>query len=459
MIKNLNTQLTTKFDSLFGTFRVSDINSGSNLLETVLRYISVLTAGEKLFENEYQPLSYREANAHWFETGDIRENSITIITECNDNFWGGGAPFQTCLVDNPEFIELNDNFCPVNQFLSSKPQFSRVFVNNARKCAVITTSSSAPTSRWFIKMLSVLPRVLQWVFTSEELRTDKFFKYLSDENYDGICNAVDEICSKFDFRKIQLTKLLSGYEGCYLEEQISYLKGHNEEIYSNIKRCEKSIANYLQQKSINDIQINSFQNALQNEKNDAVLNFFIQRPCLQIIKRSHNELYYSIVETLEFYDEEEYSRTMPNYISVLPSRCQDNYKKLLDSIFIDRKGVFRVKSDFVFTYPAGLEAKRKGEIVRSRYNDILPHPHLSTFACLGGNSTAIDKYLAEGNWDMAIDQTIGATKNINFGDALITQGFLKFLRDNSATKMIEYGNQYLSPSEYYETVFGGKLDE
>lgn len=458
-MKSLNTQLTTRFDSLFGTCRTSNID-GSNLLETTLRYISVLTAGEKVFESDYKHLYYRERNYNWLSTNYIaHENCMIVITGCDDSAWRDDSSLKKCLVDSPDFVELNDNFCPVNQFLSSKPQFSRVFVNNTRKTAVITTSSSSPSTRWFVKMLSILPKILQWLFTTEELRTDKYFKSLLDENCDEIVKVVDEICSNFDLRKIQLTKLLSGYEGCYLREQILHLKESNEGLYRNIKNYEETIAQYLQEKSINDIKINSLQNALSNEEKDVVLNFFIQRPCLQIIKRSHSALYYSIVETLEFYDEEEYARSMPNHISVLPNNCQDNYKKLLDSIFVDRKGVFRVKSDFVFTYPAKLVAKQKGEIEGSQYNDVLPHPHLTTYACLGGNKNEINKYLEEGNWDMAIDQTIGATKNINFGDAVVVAKFLKFLKDNPTTKMIEYGDQYLSPSEYYEIVFGGKLDE
>lgn len=456
-MKSLNTQLTTKFDSLFKVHRTSNID-GSNLLETTLRYISVLTAGEKVFESDYKNLGYTERNFYWLSLNDITcENCMIVITGCDDSTWRDDSSLKKCLVDSPDFVELNDNFCPVNQFLSCKPQFSRVFVNNARKTAVITTSSSSPSTRWFVKMLSILPRILQWLFTTEELRTDKYFKGLLDENCDEIVKVVDEICSKFDFRKIQLTKLLSGYEDYYVMEQIQHFKYENEGIYNNIRDCERNIANYLSTKAHNDIQIQALQNSLKN--GNAVLDFFMQRPCLNIIKRQGGRLFYSVIETLEFYDEEEYARSMPNYITGLQDNHQANYKKLLDSIFIDKKGAFRVKSDFVFNYTSSLQPKKEGEIAGSVYLDILPHPHLANFACLGANVTEIDKYLEEGNWDMAIDQTIGATKNINFGDSAVINRFLGFLERNPTTKMIEYGDQYLSPSEYYEIVFGGKLDE
>lgn len=457
-MKSLNTQLTTKFNNLFDINRTSVID-GSNLLETTLRYISVLTAGEKVFESDYQHLKYTEASAYWASVQDIaRENSIMVITDCDNRYWGEGSSFQTYFVDSPDFVELNDNFCPVNQFLSSKPQFSRVFVNNSLKSAVITTSSATPSTRWFIKMLSVLPRVLQWIFTTEELRTDKYFKSLLDEDFDGIINAVNETCSKIDFRKIQLTKLLAGYEDYYVTEQIQNLKHTNEAFYNDIRECERKIANYLSIKAQNNIQIQALQNSLKNGDN-AVLNFFMQRPCLTIIKREGGRLFYSVTETLEYYDEEEYARSMPNYITRLQDKHQANYKKLLDSIFIDKKGAFRVKSDFVFNYTSSLQPKKKDEVVGSMYFDILPHPHLANFACLGANAAAIDKYLEEGDWDMAIDQTIGATKNINFGDSAVVGRFLDFLECNPKTKMIEYGDQYLSPSEYYKIVFGGELYE
>ena len=104
-------------------------------------------------------------------------------------------------------------------------------------------------------------------------------------------------------------------------------------------------------------------------------------------------------------------------------------KDIFHAVFAEGKGMFRVEGVFRLVNLASIIARR-GTTSGQFSETHMPHPHLYHHACLGGNETYINNYLKQGNWDMAIEQTIAAVKNINFGDATVIREFVEDVQNS-----------------------------
>ena len=67
----------------------------------------------------------------------------------------------------------------------------------------------------------------------------------------------------------------------------------------------------------------------------------------------------------------------------------------------------------------------------------MPHPHLIRFGCLGTNGAELDKYNSQYEWDMAIEQVIAATRNINIDDPSAMYEFIESIRNRRTSKYYE----------------------
>ena len=133
-----------------------------------------------------------------------------------------------------------------------------------------------------------------------------------------------------------------------------------------------------------------------------------------------------VAETIEYFDSDAFIRLYNNPNSSIGGASKD-VKDIFHAVFADNKGVFKVEGMFQLTNLASIRAishSTSGQFGDTR----LPHPHLYHHACLGGNETYINNYLRQGNWDMAIEQTIAAVKNINFGDSTVIREFVEDVR-------------------------------
>jgi hypothetical protein len=126
--------------------------------------------------------------------------------------------------------------------------------------------------------------------------------------------------------------------------------------------------------------------------------------------------------------------------------------EVIINVFLKHYGTFRVDSMFTMTGISSLNVKSHTRA--DEYLDThLPHPHLVNHGCLGGNGTYIGKYMSEGRWDMAIEQSIAATKNINFGDTTVVNSMMRDIYNRMDVKFIIADNgQEMSPNEFLEYV-------
>jgi hypothetical protein len=167
--------------------------------------------------------------------------------------------------------------------------------------------------------------------------------------------------------------------------------------------------------------------AKQSQKHGRSLyKFFKQHKQLKFIGTGDDEysneqnVYFEICETLEYYDEEDLETLIANKYSIFYSNFTPFAQAIIKAVFIYHRGSIRVRSCFCLSGLSTLTSC--GKMLHS-YDDSLPHPHLVDYNCLGGNLIPIEEAMSSGDWDLAIEQAISATKNINFMDSVVFSTF------------------------------------
>lgn len=418
---DVNTLITgSDANALFG-------DDYDNLLETTLRYIALkyhqgdIADIKPIRSNCEQFSRYADGNelAQLAENGDV-DTELFIYT----------APRDTKLlyIDAEGWVQLDKPPFPVSLFLS-KVSETRVFINNNVKKAIIFVRNA--TEKWIELLCASMFRVIPWRCNNGEIDKDDhlLFASICQRDSETFTSIVNSLVRKKDLKSVRLKTMLFGWGDGYREVQMQSIQNRINEYHRYIADCQNKISNYL--RGLAELNVNLSALQAQNiSKDDSVFKFFKTHSDIYVKTTQRDPqygdiLYYSIVDTLEYYDKDEFLRVFNNDGSHL-GRAPREVRELLYAIFAENKGAIRVESYFKLInlsslYP--IERTTSGDFI-----DIsIPHPHLYHYACLGANGNYINSYLENGDWDMAIEQTIAATKNVNFGDGAVMSKFINDL--------------------------------
>ena len=298
-------------------------------------------------------------------------------------------------------------------------------------------------------LMAIYPKLVPWLSPSFDNEDKTLVEAILTKNLDKICEITDKLVDDkigdmvdalrrkaFDVFKINPS--LNVYKNLSdiidsTRRKISELTSQLNSLYSDLHSSEEAI----RQLSL----------GANNEDSSDLLKFFKQHKQNEITEYNQGLLSFRIVETFQNYSPllEKY---MSNNYTTLGS-ISDSMKKVIKYCLIDKKAKIRTYSQWYLTNDGVLEVSRDNR----DGNTILamPHPHLMAFACLGTNGAELNNYNAAGEWDMAIEQAIAATRNINIDDNSAVRQFISHL--GSRSRFIEMPDgSIISPSELYEII-------
>ena len=393
---------------------------GSVTLGATLRFIALKHhQGEietikpiKVYTNQFA--EYNNGN---YYAQQAKENGIELYILSAPR----GAQLPT--VNEDGWVALDTPPYPVAPFLTAASE-TRVYANTTLKSTVIFVRQ--PTERWIDLLCSSMFRVLPWYFT-EGMSDDEtaLFRAISKKDADTFNNIINTLCANYDFQAARFKKVLIWWNDGYRKKQISTLKSQCDDCHANIAHYQEEIArmfNRLEQSSVNLAALE----AQGDSTDDSVYKFFMSHKQITIVTTQQcsdgNVMDYCVTETIEYFDVDAFMRLYNNSRSSIGGAPKD-VKDIFYAVFAENKGMFRVEGMFRLVNLASIVARRSS--TSGQFSEThLPHPHLYHHACLGGNETYINNYLQQGNWDMAIEQTIAAVKNINFGDGVVIGEFV-----------------------------------
>lgn len=318
----------------------------------------------------------------------------------------------------------------LNRYLSQVSP-TKVFINRELH-SVIAVVRDCASSRWAQAFGSMLLIVLPWYYQDKPSDdTIAFFKKLSLENKDispeeakaCLISFVNEVAKEIDFRDIAIKRLVSGLAD---DTRIRGIEERQEEIAT--AQCNiRDLSDRLQRQyaSLNKYQVEL--TALENAppaSDDGVREFFLQHKNITLDRRSGNRLFYHVIDTLEFYDEDEARTLFANHNSWVYRYLPHPFIPALRSLFVDKRGIIRVEGCFCLSSLRLVTPIRGNHYAQTL---TMPNPHIYFHACSGGNGDYYEQYAANGEWELGVEQSIGAAKNWSVGDSTVGKEMMEWL--------------------------------
>lgn len=359
----------------------------------------------------------------------------------------------------PAFAEHGWEYCdrtpyPVSSYLSTSQQ-TAVYVNRERKQTLVIVRKRTP--KWMMLFASVMFRVIPWLIGDNPNLTDKektFFVALGKETPDAAACIADSLCDGFDFASKFIEEALRDWDGLSIKSLIDKARRDQEEYASQMQQYESELARIMDLFDFAKKTLLAL-TSTESKGSHRVMDYFKSRPYLKVREVEDNgdgkSMYFSIERKIEYYDEDAFSRALESTRSYMGSASEE-IKAICKAIFLEHRGTIRTESVFRLhnlssLTPCSLEYDSA---------DYLRHPHLYHYNCLGGNREPINRFMASGDFDLAIDQAACATMNINFGDAVVMERMVRDLQvrynDKCCKCIIAENGVAMNPYEFYQYI-------
>lgn len=418
-------------DESFGTPRGSYPFGNNMLAETTLRYISLKKNGGSIENIPHLRVAegYTYSDLDWSRNVDEALSSYpehTFFVVAPRRGYEGALP--TILKDG--FESTNDWRIPVATILTAKTKMdTAIYVNKERRKVIIFVRKITPS--WVELFSSLLFVLVPWLYGESYEGYDEteqeFFKAINKGDSNTFTKIVNELCKDIDFAELKTRAALDNWCNSQRTSQISKFQRDIKSVLDSITSLESDLSKKnVELGVLNENLIALMASEMKNER-DEFYKFFKSRGLHFIQKGSEyggaQYIDYAIVETIENFDKDEFLRIYNMGGSYMNYEERSRAKRLMYAIFAEEKATLRTECAFRLTNLSAITPLRNS-LSGFFTGRTLPHPHLYYHACLGNNRGYIDKFLRQGDWDMAIDQTIQAAKNLNFGDSTVVGGLM-----------------------------------
>lgn len=327
---------------------------------------------------------------------------------------------------------------------------TRIFINRDEERAYIFTASL--NERWVRNLVASWPMIATWDFgdKKEVLAVSSAVSKKTSGYEEMFASYVESLTHDIDFRNIFLIGSIKGMAAHAAENQLRNAQNNLEETLSNIRDCEDRLQRYSAEYANLTVLVKALMSA-ESASDEAYIKCFSDRKNVTVMNRLDGDLYYYVTDTLEYYDEDEFLRLYKKSSSYLYQTIENDcdVAKALYCLFYKRVGEVVVSAQF--TLNDGSYVKSKGDKMPRK--DRAPQPHIYFYGCDGGNSAAYAQYAKTGDFELGVDQSISATKNINWGDSAVVPRFVEWLAKHSSAKFITMNHDVedtISLDEYIE---------
>lgn len=353
----------------------------------------------------------------------------------------------------------NNMYIKATEIFMSKYSETYIYQNPKEQRVVLFVRGDV-SREWAQALESAMFRVLPWYFPKELSTEEKdFFKALvpSSEECDEtakrklICFC-DEAAALYDLRKRRIKILLDNYSRFIAEKQIANKRAELDDIAYALSCLQEEMNQKYKAYDTLTAEINALNN-IDIADDTAVSDFFAKHKNLNLISMDGENIRYSVTDTLDYYSVEEAQKLLANERGWFLREFGQEFASLMYKLFVERRGIINISS--VFT----LSCLRYVSPLKGAWLDTqtMPNPHLYNFGCNGGNDKYYRDYAESGDWDLAIEQSISATKNWNIGDSTVGNKMFRWIQSSGDIKYIWYKDG--SPMDDIEDATLISLDE
>lgn len=371
---------------------------------------------------------------------DGNESVVTLIRVPDSEL------FEKCAVASAGWTEFDHPSQPLNAYLSQfsqkrgdKQDGTRLFVNQETHKVVALVYGSYLSGEWVQALISLLPRVMTWAFsgTKEEIKALCLsLSYVPNKEQDAAKAALIEYCkaaaAKADIRGIIISSAITGIADKMRKTRISALESARTSYEESINSFEKKLADAYRSYEETVMELNALLKTSKKD-DDSFREFFINHKDIDILSTQlDGTIEYDVTAPLQYYDEAEFRAMVENKDSVLYTSLPSRVVPILKAVFGEKLGVFQVTARFKLVALKLVSPVRR--VMKT--GDCAPNPHIYFYACSGGNDKYYAQYAKTGEWDLAIEQSCAATRNLNVGDLTVFQEFARWINENGQVKCV-----------------------
>ena len=243
-------------------------------------------------------------------------------------------------------------------------------------------------------------------------------------------NCLKELVTQFDFEKLRLKRLLSGFETRQARADIQRINGEIENYRRGIGDLSDRIAEYVRAMNERCIQVMGIEQSVErNKDNSELLDYFLcnRRVVLEDVRGTTLSFY--VKDYLEYYDEEMVQSALRNSYSYVYQFCTEEMnearmKKLMTAVFLEGKIRLRIIAAYSFDINGNITPRSYHEF-GSDYETYIPNPHINRYQCMGNYSSTINRLIRDRNYVAAIEQTVASAKSLNWGDSTVMRAFFR----------------------------------
>ena len=381
------------------------------------------------------------------------ENIDEAKENIKNNFFGGDCPyriknggFSKCDVSKEDKLISFDS--PISKFTKQNTGASLSFV--IKHGGGLTISIENDKTPFLIdrRTEKIIACYLPYMIPSKR-KTDDMDEITNkivsgDADIESLSVLVKKEEDRLNIREILFAEAFKVFCNNRNEQTLVAVQRQLEAKQTEIQKYIVLLNQYIDQKR--DLEEQYEQLSLYNKDDTAekMQRFFAQRKNITINDITRTSITYTVHETLSFWNIDSAKRILET------NQIDDpKVKFVLQKILVDCIGKINFFASFNFSNLSSILCIQQ-DIYKEGFE--APHPHLIWYGCLGENASEVIKYLADNKWDMAIEQTVAATKNINLGDATVMNKFWSWLEHNKDKKFISYKDKFYSINDFYEEV-------
>lgn len=446
--------LKPAYNSVFHTQYGSAVG-GDYSLSALLRYIRI----------KKSDIPEATGNAPWVY--DVREMRCSSIEDFKDYLTNADAQFSI-MSANGRFMPADDETLPEGWKILLQPvvaasniasvlrikyktdagqcdKKANVYINESKKSVVVLCEEYC-FDRLNARIKSCLWLFMPWYYSEMPSKEEIEFFRLFDEDKDdaAIVEEINKLALTVDARTAYLKSKLIPYEANILARREDDLTRQIESEYNSIANNETRIANSYRVIQGFEAELKAFRLSKGTATSEELCNFFITHKNVEITNIGSDYIEFEITDTIEYYDEEECKECFDNERSYIYEALGSEPVDVFRAIFVDKVAKPVASARFSLNGMKQVSVQRE-QLTENRA--VLPHPHLYRWGCWGGNDTYMREYARRGEWQLQIEQSIGAVKNINWGDQTVCSWMIRWFIRNKSVKCLLKDGVMMSYSE------------
>ena len=460
----------TPFTSEEANFQFKSIVYGNTPYAGDLSMLATLRAmfGERVGEDGAISAVYRnyelsKADSERFDDDKIlrsalsgqvldAENQLTILELVNSDTSG-----RVLGVIREKFCEKFEGWecIPKVEAFFAKSFPLCCYINRSTRSAILITDRLTLRKWHYIQI--ALFHCFPWFFTDEhpfDEQDKKLVCSLSEDNPSNYLRILADRASKYDFEKIRVKRLLSGFETVFEKRRMDSITNEIDCKRRDLESYNDRVSQLLAELRELNYKLIGLRSVIESHKDESqLMDYFLVDHRLGLENADGGDLRFTVKGYITDYVEDQVEGCLNNPRSMIydvPGNeriSKEDMALLIRAIFLDREIKLRTCAAFVLSAGGGRIScdAQDGKRWSAEFSTYMPNPHHQNYGCMGEFKRMINKLLQDGDYVGAVVQCETSCDSITWSDITVMQRFMQ--------------NMYKGTQECFELPDGHCVDQ